>query len=83
MGGNALSLQKHQLRKIAKSKYNGDRVKEITGLEGKELGRFMYEFKKPWLSEDHFWHWVYTVNQEDVDKAILTKWERQNESKNS
>lgn len=74
-----LALSKHTMRKAAKQKYNGARVSELTGLQGKELGAFMAEFKFPWFYDDHFWHWVYTVTQEDVDKAIMTAWERKRE----
>jgi len=55
--------------KVAKSKTYLD------GL-GKELGAFISEFKWPWLHDDHFWHWVYTVDQADVDKAVLSAWRR-------
>lgn len=33
-------------QKILKQKFNGDIVREITGLEGKELGKFMQHLKK-------------------------------------
>jgi len=52
------ALNKHQRSKVAKSKFNGNLVTQLTGLEGKELGQFIAQFKKSWFYDEHFWHYI-------------------------
>lgn len=48
-----------------REKFNGDIVKEKTGLEGKELGRFMTEFKSRYSQDD-----VLIMTPETIDYMI-------------
>lgn len=69
-----------KIRKESKTKFNGAIVSELTGLEGKALGQWIAAFKKSWIYEDHFHHWVVTVPQEEINKAILFNVERQRDA---
>lgn len=65
-----LCNSKHRMRKEAKKKFNGEVVAGVTGLEGKALGQFIAEFKKSWLGEDNFWHYMYEARPDEIEKAI-------------
>lgn len=69
-----------KIRKESKTKFNGAIVSEFTGLESKELGQWIAAFKKSWIYEDHFHHWVVTVPQEEINKAIQFNVERQRDA---
>lgn len=71
----SVALGRHQMKQEGAKKFNGETVMRLTGLHGKELGNFMAEFKKPWFTDQHFWHWAVTVEQSDVDAAIKTAYE--------
>jgi hypothetical protein len=60
MGGHAFpdfakeleEVQKDmELRRLAKEKFNGIIAREITGLEGQDLGRFMQDFVTKYIEE--------------------------------
>jgi alpha-galactosidase/6-phospho-beta-glucosidase family protein len=40
-----------ELRRLAKEKFNGIIAREITGLEGQDLGRFMQDFVTKYIEE--------------------------------
>lgn len=67
------AMGNYQIHKIARKKFNGQLVMELTGLQGKELGAFIQEFKKAWLYDNHFWHWAFEATQEEINSAVLTK----------
>lgn len=53
--------EKNRIRKAVREKFNGNIVMEITGLEGKELGKFISYFK---TTEDDFEQWVLDSTEE-------------------
>lgn len=70
------AIGKYEIRKKAKTKFNGSIVSQLTHLEGKALGEFIAQFKKSWLNDDHFYHWCSVVDATDVEKAVMVFWDR-------
>lgn len=59
--------------KELKKWWNGNTVRAVTGLEGKELGQFMSHFRNSFngLPETHFYHWVVGPAGEGYREGIL------------
>lgn len=53
----------------AAEKFNGTRVRELTGLDGPELGAFIQRFKERWGVG--FLDWVLEQDQPGIDRAVL------------
>lgn len=53
---------------IISKKFNGDLVKELTGLEGPDLGKFIARFKN---SFEDFKNWVFTSSTESINLEII------------
>lgn len=60
-----IELQKNAIRR---AKFNGNLIKELRGLEGAELGKFIVDFKKKYGS---FETWLDDNSADQVKKAIL------------
>lgn len=64
------------MKREASLHFNGDKVKEWTGLEGKELGAFMKAFRGAFAlspgnnNYEHFYHWVVAVSRSSDDVSI-------------
>jgi len=61
------AMARLERRKLIKSKFNGDIVRELTGLEGKDLGMFM---RKLVASMPDFDEWVLRVNEGTIKQMI-------------
>lgn len=57
-------------------KFNGDHVSAMTGLTGKELGRFMQDFRHSYGNDEDFRIWLITSSQDVVDAAIVDHFEK-------
>jgi hypothetical protein len=53
------------------TKFNGNGVSVITDLQGKELGRFIQDFKKSFGSPEDFRIWVITSSFQNVENRIM------------
>lgn len=60
---------KNEERKIIKSKFNGLKVSELTGLTDKELGMFIAKYKSSLVNYQSF---ILDNSQETIDNSILT-----------
>lgn len=61
-------------KKLVKSKFNGEIVRELTGLEGKELGGFITEFKNSFYmpeNEEAFDWFIINADQGEINQMIL------------
>lgn len=56
--------------KFIKTKFNGDLIRGIIGLEGKELGGFIRQFKELFERPADFERWIIKTDQVDIDMAI-------------
>lgn len=56
--------------KFIKSKFNGDLIRGIIGLEGKELGGFIRQFKELFERPADFERWIIKTEQIDINFAI-------------
>lgn len=54
-------------------KWNGAMIKNITNLEGKDLGNFMKEFTEKFGSEEGFGKWIERVSKEDIRLFVLAE----------
>lgn len=66
-------LEKEDIRKKIKSKYNGKIVSSITGLEGPNIGYFMGFIKKVDPSYESF---IYFAGQHEVNEYITSMYKR-------
>ena len=66
-------LAKLERKREIKSKFNGDIIKAITSLEGKDLGRFISEFKQ----RSDFETWVLASTKNEVAKEIEFQFNKQ------
>lgn len=60
-------LKQHSLKLKAKEKFNGNIVSDLTGLQGKELGSFMAQFKKIFSQDD-----LLKMTHDMIAEEILT-----------
>lgn len=58
-------------RRDVQTKFNGDRISVMTGLQGKELGSFIQEIKSSFWSPDDFRVWVVTSSFETIEKYVM------------
>lgn len=56
--------QEHQKQKELKNKFNGDIVRNLTGLDGKELGMFMVSLKEKYCFDD--------MTKEQIKNTIIS-----------
>lgn len=61
--------QQQLITRVVKSKFNGNIVREITGLKDKELGNFIARYK---LSKDNFQEYIIQNNIDNIKKDIST-----------
>lgn len=68
------ALARLQRKKLVKSKFNGEIVRDLTGLEGKELGGFITEFKNSFYmpeNEEAFDWFIINADQGEINQMIL------------
>lgn len=58
-------------REEAKAKFNGELVHKLTGLEKKELGLFIVQFKSQFSNTPALEDWILSSSQEDINQKIL------------
>jgi len=63
-------LEKFYTRKLVKEKFNGKLVYEISGLEGKDLGKHIKKLKDSIGSEDKFNEWILNTSTEEIKNFI-------------
>lgn len=66
-----VALERKSLHKAARQIFNGERVGELTGLKGKELGEVMRELRSRHDGQDALAAWVLAAGQKGVDEAVL------------
>jgi len=59
-------LQEAKKKEYIKSKFNGELVTAVTGLEKEELGKFIVKFKSTFLSQQQFEEWVFSSSCEEI-----------------
>lgn len=60
-----------ELTREANSKFNGNLVRELTGLEGKALGEFIMSFEKNVIGKGNRRTWALASTKEEICEAIL------------
>lgn len=71
------AMARLEQKKLVKSKFNGEFVRELTLLDGKELGRFIRHFKETFESEEHFDWFVLNSEQGEINQMILKVFENE------
>lgn len=65
-------MRKEEQEEANSAKLNGDSVREITGLDGLDLGVFMRSFKAS--LDENLYDWLTPLSKESVDRAVLGFW---------
>lgn len=65
-----MTIKQYEKDLIFKTKFNGDIVRNVTGLEGKELGEFMASLKNNFNSKQEFKDWIIRIDQDDIINFI-------------
>jgi hypothetical protein len=65
---NAMVRWERELK--MKGKFNGQMVGQITGLNGKELGAFIKDFKAQFGSDSSFKDWVLDSNSDAIEAKV-------------
>ena len=68
------AMARLERKKLVKSKFNGEIVRDLTGLEGKELGGFITEFKNSFYlpeNQEHFDWFIINADQGEINQMIL------------
>lgn len=68
------ALARLERKKLVKSKFNGEIIRDLTGLEGKELGGFITEFKNSFYmpeNEEAFDWFIINADQGEINQMIL------------
>lgn len=65
------ALAKKARYELARTMFNGERVTELTGLKGKELGELMRGLREAHEGPDALASWVLDVGQAGVDRAVM------------
>lgn len=66
-----VALDRKALHEVARKVFNGERVSELTGLKGKELGELMRELRSRHDGQDALVGWVVAAGEKGVDAAVL------------
>lgn len=66
----SLMVRDYEISKIIKSKFNGNMVMELTGLTGKNLGKFMSDFKQQFGDEWQIFALV--TEQQDINNKVVS-----------
>lgn len=70
------ALAKKARYELARTIFNGERVSELTGLKGKDLGELMRGLREAHDGPDAQTAWVLEAGQQGVDRAIMEAFSR-------
>lgn len=64
-------IKKYETKELIKEKFNGDIVKELTRLEGKDLGKFITDFKDSFKNLDYSFEDYVLANSIEIIKSDI------------
>lgn len=67
---HAAALVKRDRQKAVRLRFNGDRVRELTGLEGQALGEYIRDLRRSFASPADFDAFVLEASSEELDRFI-------------
>lgn len=74
------TIREMNLTREANRKFNGNLVRELTGLEGKELGVFIYNFERDEIGgKSNRRDWALLKSEKEIKESILYRF-RENRS---